>query len=106
MTTGLGSKALELFDSSLFKKTGFHAKDLSPIDYAHSVHTPTIVLQVHHDAMTLPSDVETIYDKLGSKDKKLHWIEGTTRRFDGYNYLGQHPEVMLDWFDSHNDVKC
>jgi len=26
------------------------------------------------------------------------WIEGTTRRFDGYNYFGQDPEKMMAWF--------
>jgi len=26
------------------------------------------------------------------------WNEGTTRRFDGYNYFGQHPEKILARF--------
>jgi hypothetical protein len=35
------------------------------------------------------------------EEQELHWIEGTTRRFDGYNYFGEHPEVAIDWFNSH-----
>lgn len=35
------------------------------------------------------------------EEKKLAWIEGTTRRFDGYNYFGEHPEVAVEWFESH-----
>jgi len=31
----------------------------------------------------------------------LDWIEGTTRRFDGYNYFSDHPEVAASWFDDH-----
>jgi uncharacterized protein len=31
----------------------------------------------------------------------LVWIEGTTRRFDGYNYFGEHPEIPIDWFNAH-----
>ena len=27
---------------------------------------------------------------------------GITRRFDGYNYFGAHPEVAIDWFNSHS----
>jgi hypothetical protein len=46
-------------------------------------------------------DVQSIYDAIRAAEKELHWIEGTTRRFDGYNYLGEHPEVAIDWFDSH-----
>lgn len=30
--------------------------------------------------------------------KDLIWIEGTNRRFDGYNYLPANPKPMLDWF--------
>jgi hypothetical protein len=58
------------------------------------------VLQVH-DVLTKPSDVQTIYDNISARDKRLFWIEGTTRRFDGYNYFGEHPELMLEWFDTH-----
>ena len=39
---------------------------------------------------------------LGSKDKELFWIEGTTRRFkDGYNYFGRHPEEVIGFFDKY-----
>ena len=31
-------------------------------------------------------------------DKKLFWIEGATRGFDGYDYLGERPDLMLEWF--------
>jgi uncharacterized protein len=34
-------------------------------------------------------------------DKKLFWIEGTDLRFQGYNYFGEHPELALEWFDTH-----
>lgn len=36
-----------------------------------------------------------------STDKKLHWIEGTDQRFQGYNYFGKHSEPMLEWFDTY-----
>jgi hypothetical protein len=42
------------------------------------------------------------FDLLGSKDKELFWIEGTTRRFkDAYNYFGRHPEKIISFFDKH-----
>ena len=50
--------------------------------------------------MTRPEDVRTIYDNLRSKDKERFWIEGTTRRFDGYNYFGEQPEKMLGWLNT------
>ena len=51
--------------------------------------------------MTRPEDVQSIFDALPVADKELHWIHGTDRRFDGYNYFGVHPEVPIDWFDKH-----
>jgi uncharacterized protein len=53
--------------------------------------------------LTKPSDVQSIYDNIPAKDKKLFWIEGTTRRFDGYNYFSEKPQLMVDWFNSHMD---
>lgn len=91
----------ELFDQAVFKLTGFHMDELSPIPYAHAVTVPTLVMQVHDDVLTKPSDVQTIYDKISAKEKQLFWIEGTTLRFEGYNYLGRNPQLMLDWFGSH-----
>jgi hypothetical protein len=51
--------------------------------------------------MTRPQDVQDIYDAIPVAEKSLHWIEGTNRRFDGYNYFGVHPEVATAWFDKH-----
>ncbi len=91
----------EKFDKAVHERTGFHLSEQSPIEYAKSIHIPTLVAQVHHDTMTRPEDVQAIYDAIPVDDKKLHWIEGTTRRFDGYNYFGEHPEIPIDWFNSH-----
>lgn len=38
---------------------------------------------------------------MSAKDKRLFWIESTTRRFDGYNCFSEHPELMLEWLNSH-----
>lgn len=52
--------------------------------------------------MTRPEDVQSIYDAIPIEEKKFVWIEGTTRRFDGYNYFGEHPEVAIGWFNLHS----
>jgi hypothetical protein len=36
-------------------------------------------------------------------DKKLQWIHGTTRRWDGYLEFQRRPEPMLEWFAKHMD---
>jgi hypothetical protein len=45
--------------------------------------------------------VQQIFDNIPVKDKKLFWSEGTTRRWDGDNYFPNHPEQMIEWFDTH-----
>jgi hypothetical protein len=46
-------------------------------------------------------DGQEIFDALGSADKELYWIEDSNQRFYAYNYFGQHPERLIDWFDRH-----
>jgi hypothetical protein len=92
---------LELFDAASRKRTGFGVDKLSPIKYAKSVTVPTLVAQVREDETTKASDVQTIYDAISAADKKLSWIEGIQRRFDGYNYFSKRLELMIEWSDSH-----
>ena len=51
--------------------------------------------------LTEPDDVQTMFDNIPVADKKLQWIRGTTRRWDGYLEFQRRPEPMLDWFAAH-----
>lgn len=84
------------FDERIHDLTGFHLNQLTPIPYAKSVKTPTLFAQVRKDSLIDTKDSQEIFDHLSSNEKKLVWIERTTRRFNGYNYLAQHPGEMLD----------
>lgn len=78
---------------------GFAARN--PHEWAKHVCIPTFLYQVHDDVLTNPGDVQTMFDNIPLEDKKLFWIEGTTRRWDGYAYFQNHPEQMLDWLETH-----
>jgi hypothetical protein len=71
--------------------------DMPP--YAKAVDIPTLLLQVREDTLTTPADVQGIFDAMPTEQKELIWIEGTNRRFDGYNYLPSKPKPMLEWFN-------
>lgn len=88
-------------DRAVHERIGLHLEEQSPLTYAHAITVPTLVTQVHGDVMTRPEDVQAVYDAIPVDDKRLDWIEGTTRRFDGYNYFSDHPEVAAGWFDDH-----
>jgi hypothetical protein len=79
----------ELIDLELLKMGAFVAAEMTPHLWASGVKMPVFMVQVLKDSWTRnPEDAQKTFDLLGSKDKELFWIEGTTRRFkDGYNYF-------------------
>ena len=90
---------LDRLDVEQKKLGGFANAEMSPHLFAAAVTVPTMIVQVRDDAWTTPEDGQKSFDLLGSTEKDLFWIEGTTRRFDGYNYFGQNPDRMIGWFD-------
>lgn len=101
---GLGiDDGYDKFDKAVHERTGFRLSEQSPLEYVTAVSVPTLVAQVHDDTMTRPQDVQDIYDAIPVTEKSLYWIEGTERRFDGYNFFGVHPEIPIEWFDKHLD---
>jgi hypothetical protein len=77
---------------------------MSPATAARSVRVPALVHQIHDHVMTRPSDVQAIFDNIpaeGCAEKDLFWIEGTTRRRDGYLHFRNDPARVLDWLARH-----
>lgn len=89
-----------LLDLELMKMGGFTAEEMAGTRWAHAVKMPTFSFQVRDDEWTRnPEDGQKTFDLLGSKEKEIHWIEGTTKRFrDGYNWFGREPKMVLDFF--------
>lgn len=78
--------------------TSFTIDQFSPVPWARNVMVPTFLYQVRDDLYTRPGDVQAMFDNISVADKKLHWIEGTTRRWDGYAHFQHEPDQMLEWF--------
>lgn len=97
---GVGDYMDEL-DQEQVKLGGFKNGEMSPHHYAANVQVPTFIIQVRDDLWSRPEDVQTTFDLLTVDDKKLFWVEGTNKRFDGYNYFGKHPEQMIEFFDAY-----
>lgn len=95
---GAGGLMDEL-ETEMRKAGAFLNADMSPHPYAANVTVPTFIIQVREDLWSRQEDVQTTFDLIGTTDKKLFWIDGTTARFDGYNYFGEHPEQMIEFFD-------
>ncbi|SCL23099.1 alpha/beta hydrolase [Micromonospora inyonensis] len=78
---------------------GFDAQD--PVPWAGAVSVPTFIYQIRDDNLVTPHDVQSMYDAMPTKDKHLHWIEGSKRRWDGYLQFQRNPRPMLDWIIQH-----
>ncbi|KAF5020952.1 hypothetical protein F66182_6998 [Fusarium sp. NRRL 66182] len=89
---------MEEFDRQFFLRTSFHIDQGSPQPDAKHVNVPTFLYQVHDDFATKPEDVQTMFDNIPLKDKKLKWIRGTNIRFYGYTNFQTEPEEFLEWF--------
>ncbi|MEM8572837.1 MAG: alpha/beta hydrolase [Pseudomonadota bacterium] len=92
---------MDVMDFEQRKLGGFTNAEMSPHLFAAAVNVPTFIVQVHDDAWTTPQDGERTFELLGTQEKSMFWIDGTSRRFDGYNYFGEHPERMIGWFDKY-----
>lgn len=89
----------ELLDFEQVKAGGLANREMTPHLFAPDVKMPTLVVQVQGDAWTEDADGQKTFELLGAKEKDIFWIEGTTRRWVGYNYFGDHPERLIGWFD-------
>lgn len=83
------------------RSTGLRLDDDSPVEAARSVTVPTLLYQVRDDVLTRPSDVQSMFDNIPVPEKELFWIEGSTRRWDGYLQFAKDPGRMLAWFDRY-----
>jgi uncharacterized protein len=99
-TIGLADRIDDL-EQRIMLRTGIGFAPRSPREWARKVCVPTFLYQVRDDVLTHPDDLQTMFDNIPVADKKLQWIDGTTRRWDGYLEFQRRPEPMLDWFASH-----
>jgi pimeloyl-ACP methyl ester carboxylesterase len=81
---------------------GGHAfAEMSPLEYAKDVKSPTLYVQAREDRWTEPEDVQGFCDATPGQ-KELWWIEGPMRRFETYNLVCKDPSRLIafaqKWF--------
>ncbi|UQA55440.1 alpha/beta hydrolase family protein [Polyangium aurulentum] len=98
---GIPAEYIDDLEERIRRHTSFRLKDFSPVPWAKNITIPTFLYQVRDDLYTTPDDVQAMYDNIPTAEKKLFWIEGTSRRWDGYAYFQKDPRLMLEWFDTY-----
>jgi uncharacterized protein len=98
---GVPAGRMDDLEQRIILRTSIGFARRAPQEWAKNVRVPTFLYQVHDDLLTEPGDVQAMFDNIPVPDKKLQWIYGTTRRWDGYLEFQRHPEPMLEWFAKH-----
>jgi len=98
---GVPADGIDDLEERIVLRTSIGFARRVPQEWARNVRVPTLLYQVHDDVLTDPGDVQTMFDSIPVADKKLLWIHGTTRRWDGYLEFQRRPRPMLEWFEKH-----
>jgi len=99
--SGIPADRIQDLEQRLVLRTSIGFGPRAPQEWAKHVCVPTFLYQVHDDVLTEPSDVQTMFDNVPLANKQLHWILGTTARWDGYLEFQRRPEPALEWFAKH-----
>jgi fermentation-respiration switch protein FrsA (DUF1100 family) len=91
---------LPIIDRIARWRGGFALKDMSPVPYAQDVEIPTLIIQAREDPWTELADTQAYYQALMGT-KELWLIDGIQRRFDTYNYVGEHSERIIAFIRQH-----
>ena len=70
------------------------------LPYVKDVHVPTLVIQNENDPMTNLDMVKQFYSDLQVK-KEILWLNLQKKRGAAYAWLGENPEPILKWFNTH-----
>mmetsp|Transcript_2680 Transcript_2680/g.3143 ORF Transcript_2680/g.3143 Transcript_2680/m.3143 type:complete len:114 (+) Transcript_2680:3-344(+) len=105
----LGKDIAKPIDNACERKYGFRGVDSS--QHSGDCKVPVFFLQVKKDVYSNDpkrgQDVQKIYDACKT-EKELVWIgpgtdnpHMTGKRFEGYSFLNEHPEMLLSFFNKH-----
>jgi uncharacterized protein len=98
---GVSADHIDDLEQRLILRTSIGFARRAPEEWAKNVRVPTFLYQVRDDVLTHPDDVQAMYENIPAPDKRLEWILGTTRRWDGYMEFQRRPQPMLEWFAKH-----
>lgn len=73
---------------------GFPLDEMSPIPYVKDIKIPILYIQAETDPWTDLNDIKTMDEKTASKTNELYFIKGQMGRFDTYNWIHEHPELI------------
>ncbi len=76
--------------------------EMSPLEYCDGITSPVYFVQAKTDKWATLSDIQQFYDN-SPDPKEILFVEEEQplHRFDMYNYFGEKPEIMLNYFEKY-----
>jgi alpha-beta hydrolase superfamily lysophospholipase len=98
--TPLSMFLIPVVDRMVRWRGGYAFSEMQPGKFAGDIEIPTMYIQARDDPWTEISDIQSFYDATPSAEE-LWLIEGVDKRFEAYNYVGEHPERVLAFIRKH-----
>lgn len=81
-------------------RTGIDLDTMSFLPDVHNIAIPTLLIQNKNDPWANAERVQAYYDKLAG-EKEMKWLELSKDRAAAYDWLGEHPDTLVDFFGQH-----
>jgi pimeloyl-ACP methyl ester carboxylesterase len=101
--TPLSLLLIPIVDKIVQLRGGYAFEEMAPGRFCKDIDIPTMYIQAKEDPWTDLDDIRSFYESTPGAEE-LWLIEGEMGRFDAYNYVGEHPERVLDFVVRHFKV--
>ena len=82
------------------ERTGVDMVEKSFLPNVKDIDVPTLIVQNSNDPWTDMNFVDSFYNQL-TVEKDVHWADLEKNRIAAYDYIGQNPEGVYEWFDKY-----
>ena len=82
------------------ERTGVDMVEKSFLPNVKDIDVPTLIVQNSNDPWTDMNFVDSFYNQL-TVEKDIHWADLAKNRIAAYDYIGQNPEGVYEWFDKY-----
>ena len=98
--TSLGLAVLPLTEGLRRWLGGHPMEEMSPREYVKDIKVPTLYVQGRTDPWTELSDIEGMYEATRAP-KEFWWLEATKSRPEAYQYVGEHPQRLVEFIEAY-----
>ncbi|UTW64762.1 alpha/beta hydrolase [bacterium SCSIO 12741] len=97
---GMPNSAVKSGNKYSKEKRGVDLTGDSFLPYVKDINKPTLVIQNSNDPMTNMDMVNQYYNNL-LVEKEMMWLDLDKKRGAAYDWLGNNPEPILNWFNKY-----